>query len=69
MKSVCTNPHMEKVRAAYRNSPRYRRLNGDDKPKGSVIEFLPRVPGQDDEELALGIGRDPLETEFMGGAK
>ena len=68
VKTICTNPHVEAVRAAYKKSPNHRRLHGEVEPPQNVRELV-RVPGQDDEELPLGIGRDPLEEEFMGGQK
>lgn len=67
MKTITTNPHLESVRAAYKTSQNYLRLRGETKPH--VSEPARRVPGQDDEELPLGIPRDPLEEEFMGGSK
>ena len=70
MKTMFSNTHVEKVRLAYKSSPRYRALHGEVIVRESVEAAPDRVPGQDDEEkLALNIGRDPLEVEFMEGKK
>lgn len=77
-------PFANECREAYKNSYAYRQKHGIAAPDKSeqrkqieaeleqvrqkMAESLARQPGQDDEELALGIARDPLETEFQNGA-
>ena len=55
---------VREIREAYLKSAHARR--GGSIPPAQVIgELLPREPGDDREDLALGIERDPLEQEFM----
>jgi len=71
---------MKEIREAYHESYTYKRFKAGDMPAGLIGNLIPsatarkhgedptREPGQDEEELPLGIGRDPLEQEFMDKA-
>ena len=59
---IRTNPYLESVRAAYRKSNMYRAVSNG----VSIRSKAQREPGEDREELALGLERDSLEQEFMG---
>jgi len=52
------------IREAYEKSAHFRRQHGGEAVPGTIGAALPREPGSDDD-LPLGISRDPLEQEFL----
>jgi len=73
-------PHIAAARKAYEGSFHYQQRHDGEAPRQKdrtaidaelaamrtkMAEF--RQPGQDDEELPLGVARDPLEAEFDEG--
>lgn len=66
MRLLDTNQFLEECRKAWKNSPAHRAMQEGRPIRQSVAATLPaREPGTDDEPLALGIARDPLEQEFL----
>lgn len=69
MKPVCTNPHLEVVRAAYRSSSAYQRTQGVVTP--AVRSLIGREPGSDDEE-SNAVGQDggsqPVDARIERGS-
>ena len=67
-------PYAVECREAYRRSPAYQRqqMGGYSGNIGASLTGTSagptRQPGQDDDELPLGVARDSLEAEFMEGA-
>ena len=61
MKLIVNNAFMDACREAYRNSSGARKIR--EYNEGAPVNKS-REPGQDDD-LPLGIARDPLEQEFM----
>ena len=57
---VTSNPYMDELRAARRNGPK--------KIPEAIGNIIPRQPGEDREEPALGIPIDDLEREFADRA-
>ena len=58
------SPTVVEARKAYERSPLYRRLKGGEAVPGTIGAIVPRQPGEDAEEPALGIKVDDLEREF-----
>ena len=59
---------MVEMREAYQKSKAYAAMHGSKPLSGTIGAIVPREPGEDPADLALGIEIDPLEREFADRA-